>query len=157
MSCASFKSRLNAVLDARRLPQLDLQLCAHVRRCPSCEHLMTTQMLLLEALPSTPAKLSADFAVKILQTAETERRQQHRWRVRATSILAIAAGLMIALASWRGPVLTQGLASHSSAYPATQLTAEVVRRVDQVAADFKPVSGSVYTAFNAIWLANRLL
>jgi predicted anti-sigma-YlaC factor YlaD len=157
LNCASFKSRLNAVLDARRQPQLDLPLRAHARHCPQCAHWLSTQMPLLEALPTTPVEPSPDFALRVLQAVEVERRQQSRWRVRATAFAAVAATLLIAIIGWREPAGLQGLDNRPTEEPQPRLTTQVLEQVDRVTGNFKPVTTSVYTAFNAFWLANRLL
>ncbi|HTQ39364.1 MAG TPA: hypothetical protein VMJ32_10060 [Pirellulales bacterium] len=157
MTCATFKSRLNAVLDERRSPQLDLLLCAHARSCPECDQLLSTQMSLFETLPNTREEPSPDFALRVMQAVDVQRREQKRWRLRASAVVAIAAALLIAVISWRGPAAIHEASNGPSETQPQKLTAEVLKRVDRVAEDFKPVTGSVYTAFNAFWLANRFL
>jgi hypothetical protein len=158
LNCAAFKSRLDAVLDARCSPQLDLQLCAHTRRCPSCARWLATQMGLLDAMQDTAAaEPSADFALQVLQTMDVHRQQQQRRRMRAMACVALAASLLIAVIAWRGPAPSEGPANLPFASQSPKIPAEVLKRMDEVSQDIKPVSGSVYTALNAFWLAQRLL
>jgi hypothetical protein len=158
LNCADFKSRLDAVLDNRRSPQLDLPLSAHARRCPACAKWLATQTSLLDQLQDTPPpEPGPNFAVQVLQTMEVHRGQQRRRRLQAIISLAVAASLLIAVINWRGPGTPDGISNHLVASHPPKIPAEVLQRVDAVSQDFKPVSGSVYTALNAFWLAQRLL
>ena len=49
MRCQQFESRLNTVLDERRDPALDPQLCAHAHACPLCQRLLETHRQILSA------------------------------------------------------------------------------------------------------------
>jgi anti-sigma factor RsiW len=158
LNCAAFKSRLDAVLDSRRSPQLDLPLRAHARRCRTCAQWMATQTELMDAVQvgSVP-ELRPDFALQVVQTAETQRRQQKRGLRRAVASLAVAAGLLIGVTVMKSPTLQD--ANHDSEVATTSpaIPPEVLKQVGQVSQDIKPMSGSVYTALNAIWLAQRFL
>ncbi|HEY2826589.1 MAG TPA: hypothetical protein VGJ04_03230 [Pirellulales bacterium] len=157
LNCAAFKSRLDALLDSRRRPQLDLQLCTHARRCEPCARVLAAQTKLLEAV-QTPTRLEVrpDFAVQVLQSIEVQQQQQRRSRRRAISFVAVAASLFIVVTAWRVPNRTEDL-SESDLANSPKIPPAVLQRMDEVSQDIKPVSGSVYTALNAIWLAQRLL
>jgi hypothetical protein len=158
LNCAAFKSRLDSVLDSWRSPQLDLPLRAHARDCRPCARWLATQMALLDSVQdiSTP-ELRPDFALQVVQTVKIERQRQHRQRLRAMGYAAVAASVLIAVSIGRGPAVPEVVTSLPSASRPPKIPAEVLQRVDEVSQDFKPVSGSVYTALNAIWLAQRLL
>ena len=157
LNCVGFRSRLDAVLDSRRSPQLDLPLRAHAKRCPACAEWLATQTAVLEVVEDVPAIGPAtDFGLQVLQTLQVQREQhrRRRWRV-VGSTIAVAASLLVAVMMWHDPAETQQAANVAAAHSA-EIPA-VLKRVDEVSQDFKPSSGSVYTALNAIWLAQRLL
>jgi hypothetical protein len=159
LNCVAFRSRLDAVLDSRRSPQLDLPLRAHAKRCQTCAEWLATQTAVLEVVESAPAIGPAtDFGLQTLQTLQVGRQQQRRRRRRLIGSIAVAASLLVAVTAWREPaqerVVDVGATTPSAS---TKIPAAVLKRVDEVSQDFKPVSGSVYTALNAIWLAQRLL
>lgn len=158
LNCAAFKSRLDSVLDGRRPPQLDLQLRAHARDCRPCARWLATQMALLDTVQdiATPEP-RFDFALQVVQTVKIERQRQHRQRLRAMVYAAVAASALIAVTIGRGPDAPQEAANLPIASHPPKIPAEVLQRVDEVSQNIKPVSGSVYTALNAIWLAQRLL
>ncbi len=158
LNCTAFKSRLDAVLDSRRSPQLDLPLRAHVRRCRSCAQWLATQTELMDALPvgSVP-ELRSDFALQVVGTAEIQRRRQQRGLRRAVAALAVAAGLLIGVTVMRSPAPSNVANQEEVAVASPGIPPEVLKQVGQVSQDIKPMSGSVYTALNAIWLAQRLL
>jgi hypothetical protein len=157
LNCAAFKARLDVVLDSHRSPHLDILLSAHAQRCPACAQWLATQMALLDSLQSLPlVEPDPDFAVRVVQTSQVHRQQQQRRRLGAMVSLAVAASLLIAMFVWRGPAQSENVAdAHGARAP--KISAEVLKRVDKVTQDFKPVTGSVYTALNAFWLAQRLL
>jgi hypothetical protein len=158
LNCAAFKSRLDEVLDSRWSPQLDLPLRAHARRCRSCAQWLATQTELMEALPvGGVPELRPDFALQIVQTAETQRQQQKRVMLRAVAALAVAAGLMIGVTVMRSPAPSDVANQEEVAVASPEIPPEVLKQVGQVSQDIKPMSGSVYTALNAIWLAQRFL
>ncbi len=158
LNCAAFKSRLDAVLDSRRSPQLDLPLRADARRCRPCAQWLATQTELMDAVQvGGVPELRADFALQIVQAAVTQRRQQKRGLLRAIASLAVAASLLIGVTVMRNPAPRD--ANHDGEVVATSpgIPPGVLKQVGQVSQDIKPMSGSVYTALNAIWLAQRLL
>jgi hypothetical protein len=158
LNCAGFRSRLDAVLDSRRSPQLDLPLRAHARRCRQCASWLATQTELLEALPEICGpKARPDFALQVVQTVEISCQWRQRRVRRAIVCAAMAAGLVIAIAGFSGRREPDGAVNSQLLSRSSKIPAVVLKQMDEVTQDFKPVSGSVYTALNAIWLAERLL
>jgi predicted anti-sigma-YlaC factor YlaD len=135
-----------------------MQLCAHARQCPTCAQWLATETALIEIVAGKPqAEPSPEFTMRVVQTVEIERhqqRRQHRWQLIS---LAVAASLLVAVMAWRGPAGREVPGELAATTQPPELPAAMLERMGQVSQDIKPVSGSVYTALNAIWLAQRLL
>jgi hypothetical protein len=158
LNCAAFKSRLDAVLDSRRSPQLDLPLRAHARHCRTCAQWLATQTELMDVVQmGNVPELRPDFALQVVQAAEIQRRRQQRGLLRAVASLAVAAGLLIGVTMLRSPAPRVATGNGEVATASPGIPPGVLKQVSQVSQDIKPMSGSVYTALNAIWLAQRLL
>jgi hypothetical protein len=138
MNCTAFKNRLAAILDERQSPAFDIQLAAHARRCQPCAQWLETQS-------------------EILELASAERRQNRSRQRKWTSILAAAACLMIGFLAWPSLEPSERLGQTEAVADPAKIPDQLRRRVDAVAEDVKPVTSHVYTAFNAFWLAQRML
>jgi predicted anti-sigma-YlaC factor YlaD len=168
--CRRFKERLDTVLDERRRPEQDAQLRSHARHCPDCDSWMKSQAMALAALESMPdEECPADFAFRVLQSAEPVRRPLH-WRRWAVAALTVAAGLLLAILGWKSPERAQNrpetpIAEQSPAVPPYEMLARETEHfavnlrshqlivVGEVAEGFKPVTSSVFTALNTLWRA----
>ncbi len=174
MRCAEFRVRLDGILDARCSPQRDPELRAHARHCPKCAEWLAGHDELLAAVPDLPMISPApDFGLQVLQElAQVQRQSNHRKRL-AQLTMALAAGLLIALASWRSLSVFQGdsvpkFVNHPAlgavAFEAHYLqlaettrnlagniTSPQVELAGEVAEGFKPVTRSVYSALHNLW------
>jgi anti-sigma factor RsiW len=158
MNCTTFKNRLDAVLDQRQSPAFDLQLAAHARHCRPCAQWLATQTAVVDHIDSSlAAELNADFALRVVELAGAERHRKRRRRQQWISVLAVAACLLLGFFSWQQSTRQEDITSLTTATHSTKIREAVRHRFDTVAEDFKPVTSSVYTAFNAIWLAQRML
>jgi hypothetical protein len=156
LDCTGFRARLDAVLDERDAPQLDLQLRAHARHCLKCADWLETQTAILETVEGAgSSERQVDLAVPVLQKFETARRERLRRLRRTVASVAVAASLLVAINVWRGPGVPD--VQNNAVAMTPEIPAEVMERMGKVSEDIKPVSGSVYTALNAIWLAQQLL
>jgi predicted anti-sigma-YlaC factor YlaD len=170
VDCRRFRSRLDAVLDERRRPEQDAQLRSHARHCPDCEAWMKSQMMALAALASmADEECPPDFAFRVVQSVEPVGRPSH-WRRLAVAAMAVAAGLLLAILSWRSPeaapnrpetplvkqsptVRPYEILARETEHLAVNLKSHQLVVVGEVADGFKPVTSSVFTALNTLWRA----
>ena len=174
MRCAEFRVRLDGILDARRSPQRDPELKAHARHCPKCAEWMAGHDELLAAVPDlSMISIAQDFGLLVLQElAQAERLRIRRKRLSQLT-MALAAGLLIALASWRSLGVFRGdsvakFANHpafgtiafethylqlakTTRNLAGNITSPQVELAGEVAEGFKPVTRSVYSALHNLW------
>ena len=169
LECRQFRARLDLVLDERLRPERDPELRAHARRCSNCAGWMKAQTRALAALESmADAECPADLAFRVVQSHEPDRRRPLHWRRWTIASLAIAAGLLLAILSWRSPEANRPetpLAKQSPPVPPYELLARETQDfafnlkahqlvvVGEVAEGFKPVTSSVFSALNTLWRA----
>ena len=164
MQCGEFRTRLDSVVDARRSPEQDRQLSAHARHCPDCAQWMADYGALLDEinLAPTPA-LGSDFGLGVLQAANAHRQQKKRSRIWIATALSVAASLLIAVfvaqhsqsgtAGFSTQEFQPGVFANSIAAKTRSLTNKQIVLVGEVADGFRPVTSSVYRAFNNLWRA----
>lgn len=102
MKCHEFEHRLNELLDARLVPERDLQLCAHARVCEACSQSLAGHAALLAGLRQPGPTLMPDFSDRVVAAslapgADAElppaAPQRSWWLVAAA--LATAASLLV--------------------------------------------------------------
>ena len=129
---------------------------------------------LISAVADLPMNSPApDFGIKVLQELAQVQRQNNRRKRLARLTMALAAGLLIALASWRSLGVFQGdsvpkFANHPASGAvafethylqlakttrnlAGNITSPQVELAGEVAEGFKPVTRSVYSALHNLW------
>ncbi len=74
MRCEAFESRLNQLLDQRRVVDTDRELLNHAVHCPACSHTLHLLDVLLDGLAeSAPPGLSEDFAFNVVERVQDAR------------------------------------------------------------------------------------
>jgi predicted anti-sigma-YlaC factor YlaD len=127
MQCAKFEQRLQQLLDDRQIAERNESLCEHAESCERCASILRAQSRLFSSVSKLPEPaLPDDFANRILDRLQVERRRQRRKRM-TIAALAAAAMIMISLLPLSGdgvPFLRNGDSNGSLALvdPASQVS-----------------------------------
>lgn len=95
MNCQSVQEQMQQLLDSRSTAPIPVELQGHLNECTQCQ----LWQALFHAHPvSISSILPAEFATKTLYRYSREQRR-HRW-FRNSSLLALAAAMLVAVLTW---------------------------------------------------------
>ena len=95
MNCQTAHDQLQELLDRRWNGPMPTELQKHLTECQACQ---SWQTLFHMQPPSSSVELSPDFAQRVVSRYTREQRR-YRW-IRTSSILALAASVMVAAFVW---------------------------------------------------------
>lgn len=103
MNCVQVQSLLDARLDGELTPQVEREIVAHVRDCAACRAnwvAAQTLKIALRELPIAPPRTG--FEDRVLARARARARSPEMSLRARRGALALAAGLLVAVAAWLG-------------------------------------------------------
>lgn len=115
MNCQTAHIRLQELLDRRWNSPLPAELQEHLSECQACQSWQT----LFHLMPAkATVELSADFAQRVI-SRYTQEQRRYRW-IRTSSILAMAASVIVATFLWLSWPAQQPLGSTISSIEVAQ-------------------------------------